>query len=33
MAEFTEKDGKLFIDGKEVLRGFESWNGWFWFAT
>jgi hypothetical protein len=33
MAEFKEKDGKLFIDGKEVLKGFESYSGWFWFAT
>ena len=33
MAEFQEKDGKLFIDGKEVLKGFESMTGWFWFAT
>ncbi len=33
MAEFQEKDGKLFIDGKEVLKGFESMTGWYWFAT
>ena len=33
MARFEEKDGKLFIDGKEVLRGWESFNGWYWFAT
>ncbi len=24
---------KLFIDGKEVLKGWESFNGWYWFAT
>lgn len=33
----TEKfrtDGKcLFIDGKKVLRGWESFSGWYWFAT
>lgn len=33
MAEFSEKDGKLFLDGKEVLRGWESFTGWYWFAT
>jgi hypothetical protein len=33
MAEFEEKDGKLFIDGKEVLKGWESFTGWYWFAT
>lgn len=33
MAQFTEKDGKLFIDGHEVLRGWESYSGWYWFAV
>lgn len=33
MAQFEEKDGKLFIDGKEVLKGWESYSGWYWFAT
>lgn len=33
MAKFEEKDGKLFIDGKEVIKGFESYTGWYWFAT
>jgi hypothetical protein len=33
MAEFQEMDGKLFINGKEVLKGWESVDGWFWFAT
>jgi hypothetical protein len=33
MAEFQERDGKLFINGKEVLKGWESFTGWFWFAT
>jgi hypothetical protein len=32
MAKFEEKDEKLFIDGKEVIRGWESFNGWYWFA-
>ncbi len=33
MANFESRGGKLFIDGKEVLRGWESWNGWYWFAV
>jgi hypothetical protein len=29
-----ETDGKhLYIDGKKVLRGWESFSGWYWFAT
>lgn len=32
-ASFTSKDGKLFIDGKKVLKAWESFSGWFWFAT
>jgi len=31
--KFTSADGKLFIDGHEVLRGWESFTGWYWFAT
>ena len=33
MAEFQERDGKLYINGEEVLRGWESMTGWYWFAT
>ncbi|MBR9700399.1 hypothetical protein GOV11_00870 [Candidatus Woesearchaeota archaeon] len=33
MATFTEKDGDLYIDSKKVLRGWESFTGWYWFAT
>ena len=33
MATFEARNGKLFIDGKEVLRGWEAWTGWYWFAT
>jgi len=33
MAKFEVKKGKLHIDGKKVLRGWESFNGWYWFAT
>ena len=32
MARFESIENKLYIDGKRVLRGFESWNGWYWFA-
>jgi len=33
MATFTTQDEKLFIDGNEVIRGWESYSGWYWFAT
>lgn len=33
MAKFESDGEKLFIDGKEVIKGFESFSGWFWFAT
>ena len=23
----------LYIDGKKVLKGWESFSGWYWFAT
>jgi len=29
MAEFQEMDGKLFINGKEVLRDWESMAAWY----
>lgn len=32
MAEFEAKDGVLLIDDREVLRGWESINGWYWFG-
>lgn len=32
-ALFTSHNDKLFIDGKEVIKGFESFSGWYWFAT
>jgi len=31
--KFEAKEDKLFIEGKEVLRGWESFNGWYWFAV
>ncbi|MHA1325421.1 MAG: hypothetical protein ACTSRL_21730 [Candidatus Helarchaeota archaeon] len=33
MAKFKVKGNNLYIDGEKVLRGWESWNGWYWFAT
>ena len=33
MATLESKNGKLYIDGKEVLKGWESYSGWYWFAT
>jgi hypothetical protein len=32
MANFTVDGKNLFIDGQKVIRGWESYNGWFWFA-
>lgn len=33
MAKFETEGNDLYIDGKKVLRGWESWSGWYWFAT
>jgi hypothetical protein len=33
MAKFEALGDELYIDGKKVLRAWESWNGWYWFAT
>lgn len=33
MAKFESKDGKLYIDDKEVLKAWESFSGWYWFGT
>lgn len=33
MAKFETIKNVLHIDGKKVLRAWESWNGWYWFAT
>jgi hypothetical protein len=32
MATLETKNGKLLIDGKPVIKGWESFAGWFWFA-
>lgn len=33
VAKFETKGKNLYIDGKKVLRGWESYSGWYWFAT
>ncbi len=37
MARFESREvgdkTKLFIDDKEVLKGWESFSGWFWFGV
>lgn len=33
MAKFETKGKDLYIDGDKVLRGWESFSGWYWFAT
>ena len=33
MPKFEEKGKDLYIDGKKVIKGYESFNGWYWFAT
>ena len=33
MANFKEKKDGLYIDGKKVIKGWESFSGWYWFAT
>ncbi|MFH1485701.1 MAG: hypothetical protein ABIH46_06495 [Chloroflexota bacterium] len=33
IAELEGIEGKLYVDGNEVLRGWESVTGWYWFGT
>jgi hypothetical protein len=33
MAKFESKGDDLYIDGKKVIKAWESFTGWFWFAT
>jgi hypothetical protein len=32
VAKFEERGGDLYINGKKVLKGWESLNGWYWFG-
>ncbi len=33
MARFESRGQDLYIDGKKVVKAWESFSGWFWFAT
>ena len=33
MTRFEVREGRLYINGKRVLKAWESWNGWYWFAV
>jgi hypothetical protein len=33
MVEFKSENGTLYIDGKKVVKGWEAYSGWYWFAT
>ncbi|MGD2085609.1 MAG: hypothetical protein PVH61_05420 [Candidatus Aminicenantes bacterium] len=33
MPKFETKDKDLYIDNQKVIKGWESFTGWFWFAT
>lgn len=33
MTKFDTDGKNFYIDGKKVLRGWESFSGWYWFAT
>jgi len=33
MTVLIDRDCKIFIDGRLVIRGWESFSGWYWFAT
>lgn len=33
MAKFETRGDDLYIDGKKVIKGYESFSGWYWFAT
>lgn len=32
MYQLERKDDGLYVDGKKVIRGWESYAGWYWFA-
>lgn len=32
-ARFEERNGDLYINGEQVIKGWESWNGLYWFAV
>ncbi len=32
-AKFEVRNGELYINGQKVLKAWESFEGWYWFAT
>jgi hypothetical protein len=33
MPKFETKEKDLYIDNQKVIKGWESFTGWYWFAT
>jgi hypothetical protein len=33
MAQFETIGNDLYVDGKRVIKAYESFSGWYWFAT
>jgi len=33
MAKFESRSGELYIDGEKIIKGWESFSGWYWFAV
>lgn len=33
MVKFDSRGKDLYIDGEKVIKGYESYSGWYWFAT
>ncbi len=33
MAKFEARKNDLYIDGNKVIKGYESFSGWYFFAT
>lgn len=31
--KFETKNGELYIDGKKVIKAWESYTGWYWFGV
>ena len=33
MAKFETQNGDLYIDGKKIIKAWESFTGWSWFGV
>ena len=33
MPKFGSREGDLYIDGRKVIKGYQSVTGWYWFAV